>query len=424
MSIINFNLSPPINNGIAPQAAPSDRTSNFFSWGWKGVKAICLGGLAGLGLVFASDSLGTMKKVMTLFLLLQQGLISQNLFRANLVSNLEFTKGGRIKTELPDGTIIDTTLPSSLNFQGNGCLKISDYQWSTITKDEIDAFKVILTQSSGCMAPRNRLIQSASLETQEVARMMGFNEVNELSVSQARRNAFGVESIPGAEIYVNNHVTLAQNLVFSLNGWEGSDSRKEARGVLAHEISRRICKHHERLIARAFEILGLSVESFEDMFPFFEALYSGFKGLPNPESSASANRLMENFMEVVVRNRMKGKYDQAISETLLEEAQNQAYSELSLQFEEEADRLIVKIPEFARGQINYFSNQIAACEKDFSSNCEVYYTDSSSHPSHIKRIQYLTQALCEKAPEENSDLCLCPVHSQKHTNESFTANQN
>lgn len=80
---------------------------------------------------------------------------------------------------------------------------------------------------------------------------------------------------------------------------------------------------------------------------------------------------------------------------------------------EKADLLTVRVPHFARGLRDHLNSLIYNCvtslllknEGVSANDCYQHFKDSDTHPSHAKRVEYLTKALCDQYPNENRDIC-------------------
>lgn len=81
-------------------------------------------------------------------------------------------------------------------------------------------------------------------------------------------------------------------------------------------------------------------------------------------------------------------------------------SEFMKNQEKEADLFTLKVPHFARGLLDDMKITIEICSKlGEDENCREVYQDSDTHPSELKRADYLTKALCEQYPQFNQDIC-------------------
>ncbi len=272
-----------------------------------------------------------------------------------------------------------------------------DEFWKSLTPSEIKTLKDLIYYQFNnefvVNALKSRIFSKSNEYLNQVAEKMGSSE--KFSVT----NFYPVDrDALISDLYlmqidpVENHISIGQECAAVLNGWTDDISLQSVLGVMAHELGHRILKHFERHIAFGLELNGISVESLDDITTM---LKSNCKEFPQKESVKRICQYLNNYYE---------KFSKRFDPT---EIVIQKKPEFYRDQEREADLLTMRDPYLARGVRDQIVRLIENCEKNpkFKPFCFVYNIHTSTHPSAISRIQYLTRALCGEYPEENRDIC-------------------
>ncbi len=187
---------------------------------------------------------------------------------------------------------------------------------------------------------------------------------------------------------IKNQMRIGEKMADVLNGGNTEFTVQSALGLMAHEVAHRILKHNEQTIAFLLESQGIPVKSLDD-------LVEVLSGTPETQS---AKRLFIDY-----HNWASGETPESVEKLI--NSVNQKISEFYRNQEKEADLLTMRDSYLARGLRDYFVRIIENCEKNPEFHCSVSYVDDEKHPSTVSRIHYMTRALCQEYPEENSDIC-------------------
>jgi hypothetical protein len=234
------------------------------------------------------------------------------------------------------------------------------------------------------------------------------------------KNSLGENKDFADDVIDNNDVlTPSWTTLFVLNGWDNRYSRQSVLGVLAHEVAHRILRHNEQRVAWGLQAAGVPVESLEDIEEVLQTLKSQEEKLSQKElvqrlfqSTKRANLTdiisiekklsKKESVQRLFQSMKKANLTDIISiRERLESTVTQHLPDLREQ-EFEADLFTLRIPEYARGLRDGFVQLLNHCRKKMPCRHD---EDGLTHPAMSRRIDRLTNAICETYPEQNRDLC-------------------
>lgn len=200
-----------------------------------------------------------------------------------------------------------------------------------------------------------------------------FRNVVETMGGNSSQIAMNHEFLPAndwmnAYSYPRHTLKVSRSLLHALNGCDTPFKRRIGLGILAHEAAHCILKHVEWMVVEIARTLGISALKEE-----IENLLSG----------------EEPFGQQAERLLLRG------NRSLFDP---EKFNELRRSNEKEADLLTMRVPLYARGLRDGF------CSEPF-----VYEDGGPDYPVPYVRCTYMTDALCDKYPEENQDICSKPV---------------
>ncbi len=293
-----------------------------------------------------------------------------------------------------------------MQMSGNVCNNISNEEFMSLTPAEIQAFKTYMRYFK-CKAVTDRLFSATENDLRIVAEQMGalnFAKFNvdrdnviydSVSLFNPAHSSYDKCSI--APLWIDNESVLhiGGSYIYSLQNWDGPYSRKEALGILAHEVAHRALLHAERSIVRALLTKQIFVESPEDVSELLNALKSG--SYPQKES---VNQLLKD-VSYFMKQTLARDFPPNIADTVfLSLVRPKDSFEQSRSNEIEADLYTLKDPILGRGLRDSFQRQIINCP-----NCYHLRTDSETHPSMMSRVALLTENICRMYKEQNKDIC-------------------
>lgn len=268
---------------------------------------------------------------------------------------------------------------------------------------------------------QDELMDRVQNELKKVARKMGAKNPDrfkaKLDISISGHNA-GIDSLGVA--YVGIEYPLA------MVGLSKEVTRNQALGVLAHEVAHRILRHQEVAFASGLKLLGVNVESLEDVSELLKIASFKFRRTP---TRTSAKVLLQDFKKLGPMETMECWSDKGRLESRFKQrARNLHTIDLSTRFyivklitqlnpiydpvshEREADLLTLRFLPYARGLREAF---ITDC-----TDPKQCIEPIPGHPTFLERITYLTASLCQKYPEQNKDICfeVCAAMPRQETN--------
>jgi hypothetical protein len=273
--------------------------------------------------------------------------------------------------------------------------------WKSLTPIEIQKFKDYF----GDLLPmdqrlKDHLFLKPSELINQVAKRIGSSDLGEFSITDFH------DHLEGMSVSVDNQVKIGKEIAYALNGWSHTLSPQEILGGFAHEVGHRIAKYQERQCRGALALQGIPVESLEDAKEFLLVIHKGSEEFLTRQS---AKRLYASFINneeiaVLSKNERRGNmFTMMDLFILLACNRNPEY----LRNEERvADLYTMRDPVLGRGLRDFFLRRLDRCKNIESYPCpddDIYYM--KSHPPTSERIRYLTDALCDAYPKENSDIC-------------------
>ncbi len=268
------------------------------------------------------------------------------------------------------------------------CEQLNDTEWASLPlKKNFNDFKErFLFSDLKCRQVDNQLCWKIHKDIRKVASEMGIiTNLNLLSVNY--------EDYDGSTKLHGNRVYLSRRDVMKWWNLESSHQRQQIRGILAHEMAHKIKKHHALCMIQPFEAMGVTVSSLDDVVEFISIMYHQQS---YSELSLSAKKLYDDIIEKYADKQALASYESALALDTRFQIRQQ---------EIEADLLTLTVPEYARGLRDYFEIAFLNCrQKHDLQYCDEY---DSTHPPLRERVAYLTDALCEKHPGLNQDICQC-----------------
>lgn len=302
------------------------------------------------------------------------------------------------------GTYCDGQLNSSYS---SLCEQLNDADWESLPlKDNFMYFKLkLLFTNWKCEAVKEKLFAKLLNDFRKIASNMGYINPNTLSMSVKNLEASDFES---------SGIGVAGDLLVSpldVEKWwnlETSQQRKQTRGALAHEIAHRILQHTEKTITKALETFGITVQSLDDVQSVWDILFhlsidADLAIKKESFLSESAKQLLADVLVLL----------QSPNASAFGSLQNKLNKErpYCINKEIETDLLTLRVPEYARGLRDDFQTEVLKCEKFKGPQyCDMMFDHEESfgtHPSAKHRMNYMTNALCEKYPGQNQDICQC-----------------
>lgn len=226
---------------------------------------------------------------------------------------------------------------------------------------------------SKCAAPTPEMFAQVSQDFCNVVKNMGGNS-SQVIVNPELKSK-NTETMY-ADILRPYTLTISPSVLYKLNGCGASSERRMALGLLAHEAAHRILKHAEKLLIEFSKIFQVPLSKKE-----MEILASDEGPLDHLE------KRMNSEYRNKAPNNLTYYFDQYLK-----------YLELERSQEREADLLTMKVSLYARGLRDFF------CKQPSEKPSEVF----PHHPSKAIRCQYMTDALCNRHPDDNEDICICP----------------
>lgn len=262
-----------------------------------------------------------------------------------------------------------------------------------------------------CEAVTEKLFSELTKDLRKVAFDMGHTDPSAFSLKLLDDDNWR-GGIGGMGMGIANVLFISSSYAEKWWNLESSQQRKQIRGTFAHEVAHRILEHNEKTYKKSLETLGISVNSLNDVNLVFNTIDKQIKELNflrtvayltlgmqflksdyfDPNWSESTKQLYATVAALVQRNT-----------SVLNGA-----NEVWINNEMEADLLMLRVSEYARGGRDEFESILLECEKiNNSTYCDGPDFNNPQHPPLRHRVSYLTDALCDKYPSQNQDICQC-----------------
>jgi len=293
----------------------------------------------------------------------------------------------------PDLAVIRVDYPMRYDL----CERIKRKDWESMTLAEEDALEEFYSLND-CPGITERLLPEVNQVVRKIAARLGNSNPDRFSAQ-----------ITGGPMSTNifDQISLPRKDAFSLIRSRDPVAKRKIAGLIAVQIAHRILNHVEQIFARLFTSNGFLVQSLEDVTGFMVARASGFTMSP---FTRSGNRIVERFLGVARKRDREAVLQDMVQVSEMKNPELSTY-ELYRKFAKEADLYTLNDSYLARGVRDYLDSEInrlaTVCQKQPAlPACATLHQNSPTHPPLTVRRDYMTQALCEKHPTDNPDLCV------------------